>query len=272
MFPCLLLTGALALGDCSGAACAARSSGYTWHRFASDPGRSYLYHDGTLVAAYDHARAIYRTYDATRDVWSTPTAPPWEEAKPEPVAAPVEKAEADVPNYGVDLARLSGERGERYRLNGLPVTREGARQALVGASVPDDAGRLRLTVIGDPAVTGPVTRDLAAAPALAPWKDRLVVQAYPPQHWAVAKAGFHTTGTPTVYVQAPSGKVLHRQDDYADGAEGLAQALRRADPNYDPAKDPDLRKAARFDLSRIPLPAWILAAVAAVFVLRRNSN
>ena len=61
MFPCLLLTSALALGDCSGAACAARNSGYTWHRFDSDPGRSYLYRDETLLAAYDHAEAIYRT-------------------------------------------------------------------------------------------------------------------------------------------------------------------------------------------------------------------
>src|SRR4029079_2216874 len=129
-----------------------------------------------------------------------------------------------------------------------------------------------LTVIGDPASTAAVTKDLASAPALAPWKDRLVVQSYTPSHWAVAKAGFYTAGTPTVYVQAPSGKVLHRQDDYADGAEGLAQALRRADPNYDPAKDPDLRKAARFDLSRIPLPVWFLAALAAVFLLRRNRN
>jgi hypothetical protein len=273
MFPCLLLTSALALGDCSGAACSARRApGYTWHRFASDPGRSYLYGDGVMLAAYDHARNIYCTYDAASDTWSDPTRPPWDEGKPEPIAAPDEKKTEALPNYGVDLERLSGAREERYRLNGLPVSRDRARHALIGGNVPDDAGRLRLTVIGDTSSAAAVTRDLASAPTLAPWKDRLVVQSYPPSHWAVTKAGFHTTGKPTVYVQAPSGKVLHRQDDYADGAEGLAQALRRADPNYDPTKDPDLRWAARFDLSRIPLPAWILVGgIVIVLLLRRRA-
>jgi len=35
--------------------------------------------------------------------------------------------------------------------------------------------------------------------------------------------------------------VLHVQRDYSDGAEGLAKAIRKADPNYDPKKDRDLR-------------------------------
>jgi hypothetical protein len=270
MFPSLLLTSALALGSCSGASCAARSPAYTWHSFASDPSRSYLYRGDALIAGYDHGKQIYRTYDASTDAWSEPTTPPWQPA-PERIAVPQETIEAKVPNFGVDLARLNGEHGERYRLNGLPVPPDRARQALVGASVPDDAGRLRLTIIGDPASATRVTGDLAAAPALATWKDRLLVQTYPPEHWAVAKAGFFTGGKPTVYVQAPSGKVLHRQDDYADGAEGLAQALRRADPNYDSAKDPDLRKAMRFDLSRVPLPAWILAGAVVVGLLFRRA-
>lgn len=269
MFPGLLLTSALALANCSGASCAARSPAYTWHQFASDPGRSYLYRGDTLIAGYDHARRIYRTYDAGTDMWGAPTTPPWQPA-PEPIAAPAESIEARVQNFGVDLARLSGEGGERYRLNGLPVPPDRAREALVGASVPDDAGRLRLTVIGDSAATRRVTQDVSAAAALAPWKDRLLVQTYAPEHWAVARAGFVTAGKPTVYVQTPAGRVLHRQDDYADGADGLAQALRRADPNYDATKDPDLRKALRFDLSRIPLPAWILAgAVVAGLLFRR---
>lgn len=271
MFPCLLLTSALALGQCSGGACSARPAGYTWHRFASDPGRSYLYSDGVMLAAYDHARGIYRTYDAASDTWSAPTRPPWDEGKPEPIAAPKEKKTEALPNFGVDLERLRGGREEHYRLNGVPVSRDHAQHAIGGGSVPDDAGRLRLTVIGDPASTAAVTRDIASAPALAPWKDRLVVQSYAPSHWAVAKAGFYTAGKPTVYVQAPSGKVLHRQDDYADGADGLANALRRADPDYDPTKDADLRRSPRIDPSRIPAPVWIGAAIVAVLLFRRSS-
>ena len=41
-------------------------------------------------------------------------------------------------------------------------------------------------------------------------------------------------------------EVFHRQNDYNDGPDGLAKALagaiRRVDPDYQPAKDPDLRK------------------------------
>jgi hypothetical protein len=61
------------------------------------------------------------------------------------------------------------------------------------------------------------------------------VQDYAPGNWAV-KDGFFTEGKPTIYLQAPNGKVLHRQDDYSDGAAGLATALRKADPNYSPLK------------------------------------
>ena len=75
-------------------------------------------------------------------------------------------------------------------------------------------------------------------------------------------AGFVTTGKPTIYVQAPDGKVLHRQDDYQGGAPELAEAIRRIDPNYDPKKDFDLRKLLRIPnpLSKVPVAAWLLAA------------
>lgn len=266
MIASLVFAGALALGDCSGASCAARPPSMTWHQFASDPGRSYLYRDGVPIAAYDHAADIYRSFDAATQTWSEPVTPPWG-ARAEPAHDSAERTEA---NFGVDVDRLVGARRERYRLNGSPVSREQAREALVGSSVPDDAGRLRLTLIGDAASTSRVATDLSTAPPLAPWKDRLVVQAYPREHWAVAKAGFFARGKPTIYLQTPAGKVLHRQDDYADGAEGLANALRRADPDYDPARDADLRRGLRFDLSRIPAPAWIAAALIGYLLLRRG--
>src|SRR5205823_13551401 len=104
--------------------------------------------------------------------------------------------------------------------------------------------------------------DVTQAPALAEWKDRLVVQAFAPDHWAVARAGFVTSGKPTVYLQTPSGQVLHRQDDYDDGPEGLARAIRRADPAYDAKKDPDQRPRLPPpppDPAPDPGPVWLLA-------------
>ena len=50
------------------------------------------------------------------------------------------------------------------------------------------------------------------------------LRGYPPNHWSL-EPGFVTTGSPTIYCQAPSGKVLHRQDDYQGGGEELSEAL-----------------------------------------------
>jgi hypothetical protein len=270
----VLVLSALALGAWGAGGCgpvgAPTSSSYEWKQFPSDPGRSYLYYRGVQVAGYDHAGGIYRSYDAATDIWSEPQPPPWEHLGGEREM----QAGADaVTNYGVDTGRLNGHREESYRLNGEAASREQARQAIGDPRLPDDAGRLRLTVIGDPQATARVTADVAQAPMLAEWKDRLVVQSYAPEHWTVARSGFVTSGKPTIYLQAPTGQVLHRQDDYADGAEGLARALRRADPAYDAKKDPDLRQrlfGPHLGLASIPVPVWILAGGAVYAWLRRR--
>src|SRR5262249_13574687 len=156
--------------------------------------------DGIQIAGYDHESREYRSYDAATQSWATPTRPPWGR-EPEAVPAPRQAT----PNFGVELDRLHAGPEERYHLNGVPVSRDQAVRAMAGNTIPDDANRLRLTVIGDDA--GRVAQDLSSAPALEPWKDRLVVQTYAPNHWAVAKAGFFTQGNPTIYVQTPTGKV-----------------------------------------------------------------
>jgi len=48
------------------------------------------------------------------------------------------------------------------------------------------------------------------------------------------------------------GIVLRVQRDYSDGAEGLAKAIRKADPSYDPKKDRDLRVDDCPDCPRTP--------------------
>ncbi|GAB6188136.1 hypothetical protein JCM17478_36380 [Thermopirellula anaerolimosa] len=180
-----------------------------------------------------------------------------------------------VQNFGIDRAGLGGS-AERITLDGRQITRAEATQILQAGSLADDSGKLRLTVIGTEADRGRVLDDLRGS--LSDIANQCLVQDYPPDHWAVANVGFYTAGKPTIYVQAPDGNVLHRQDDYADGAEGFRQAferLRKPDPNYRPDKDRDQRRPADGLLSRLinvlarpfrVILSWLLAA-GVVFIL-----
>jgi hypothetical protein len=194
-------------------------------------------------------------------------APSLPTAKKKPPARAVE-------NFGIDLDKL--HQGRRYALNGREVTAAEAKARLSSpsrAAIPDDSAKARLTVIGPPEATSPVRNDLVQHPALAPWREALLVQCYPPEHWAVARAGFVTTGRPTIYLQSPDGAVLHRQDDYAGGPVALAAALRRADPRYRPERDRDRRLPNLFPaLPRVPLGVVGLVAAGVLLLLPRRSQ
>ncbi len=178
-----------------------------------------------------------------------------------------------VQNFGIDRSGLNGS-AERITLGGREITRAEAARMLEAGSLADDSGKLRLTVIGTESDRRRVLADLKGP--LSDIAGQCLVQDYPPDHWAVAGAGFYTAGKPTIYVQAPDGKVLHRQDDYADGAEGFRQAferIRKPDPDYRPDRDPDLRRPGVFarllDLLTRPFRvvlSWLLAA-GVVFIL-----
>lgn len=173
---------------------------------------------------------------------------------------------------GVEADKIEG--GPRYLRRGREISRPDALKLVEGKQLPDDGGKNHLTVIGPEAERKRVLDDLDAAPELAGLKARLKVQAYPPDHWAVSK-GHVTSGRPTIYVQAPDRSVLHRQDDY-DGPGPLAEAIRKADPDYRPEADPDLRRpqpspAVPPALSglwerakNVPPAAVVLAALAAL--------
>lgn len=237
-----------------------------WQTDTRWPGWRQLYQDGKCIGSLHPARGVWCDYEggkwsAERKLHAGCGCQPQCECDPQCgcVSGATPCQNGCFQNFGVDQTKLGGP--EAYKINGKPVTKAQAEQAIKGGQVPDDAHKLRLTVIGPEAERKQVLADLAALPALAEWKDKLLVQAYPPDHWAVAQAGFVTSGKPTVYLQAPDGKVLHRQDDYQDGAAGLAKALRKADPDYKPDKDKDQRKDS--PLSRLPeLPPW--AGVAGV--------
>jgi hypothetical protein len=172
-----------------------------------------------------------------------------------------------VKNFGIVRSQLgdppaNGEApGEHIRLNDQPITKAKALRLLQSRDLTDDSGKLRLTLIGPEDERQKVLDDLNGP--LADLAGDCLVQSYAPDHWAVARAGFHVAGRPTIYVQEPSGKVLHRQDDYADGAAGLRrvlEAVRKPDPKYDGAKDPDLRKSPE-------LGTWVFLAAVAVLLL-----
>lgn len=188
-------------------------------------------------------------------------------AKQPVVRATTPEASRSTPqNFGIDETWKPN--GEKLTLNGMRISKERAKEILSRPTLEDDSNKLRLTIIGPEAERKRVLDDLNGP--LATLAKDFVIQSYEPTNWAVARYGFVCSGAPTIYAQAPDGKVLHRQDDYRDGASGLQRALeaiRKADPSYEPAKDPDLRKAPAGKA-----PTWLLIAFAVVAWMMFNKS
>lgn len=145
---------------------------------------------------------------------------------------------------GVDVSKIPGS--PAYSRCGKEVTRAQAFADLAfGAGLPDDSGRLRLTVVSSDA--GYRKRVLAAlaSPSLAEHRDKILVQSYSPDHWAVKGVGLPEGVT----LQRPPdskgrGKVVWRfrsepTADQLDQALSRVEDLRVKDGAYDPEQDPD---------------------------------
>lgn len=216
-----------------------------------DPDQLHLCRDGRQVGTYRRSERLYYPFDG--ETWSAPAEPPTPLPPEETstVAAPAAEE-----NFGIDREKWARE----------------PRRSIAARGLPDDRGKARLTVIGSEEERKTVLNDLDAAPDLKPLRESLVVQAYAPDHWAVARTGFKTDGRPSIYLQSPDGKVLHRQDDYQGGPRRLAEAIRKASPNYDPRKDPDLTRPRAPDVAAPESwPGWLWGAlgVAGLWLLRR---
>jgi hypothetical protein len=241
------------------AECPTCPPGYEWRTFPDDITQVALFQDGRQIGAYHLVEDYYRPFDPGTRQWGERSVPP---------VVPPRR------NFGLAPHKIRA--GDHYALNGKEVDRQQVCQVLQGdkdRQIPDDASKVRVTVIGTAAERESVLHDFAGHPALALWKDRLLVAGYEPGYWAVQRQGFAGLGHPTIYVQAPDGTVLHRQDDYQGGAAELAEVLRKLDPNYQPAKDRDRRKV---DLSglvpRLPwsVPVVLLGAGLLLFLFRRK--
>lgn len=152
-------------------------------------------------------------------------------------------------DFGMHWRGLADESGESVSINGVKTTLRQALQALGrpavrhGDSIPDDSALPRLVVISaDAGERQRVIGDFNANPGLTGFRGKFVAQDFSPSTWQMMGMGYVSSGHPTIYALSPKGKVLHRQDDYTDGAAGLATALRKLDPNYDPQFDLDLRR------------------------------
>ncbi len=152
------------------------------------------------------------------------------------------KAEVEAPYFGVDWDRIKAGNDESYKIRGAEVPASEVYAALGGdANVPDDGKTARLVVLGSADARRQLLDDWSKSPLLSAFKSKLIVQAYPPEHWHVSEVGYKALGDPTIYLVDSAGKAKHLQTDY-DGPVQLAAALRQADPSFDPAKVPDLRK------------------------------
>lgn len=172
-----------------------------------------------------------------------PTAQP---AEPGP-----EPKEEPPANFGVEWDKLEHH---KVTFNGRGITCDQAIER-IGSQVPDDKNKLRLVVIGSKAETEPVRKEwLAADQAL---RDKVVPWFVAPDHWSLKDAvngepRFAMTGHPTIYLLAPDGESLHRQDDFT-GSQDL-EAIRKGVKAYDARKDKDLRKPQPPDERKPLLP------------------
>jgi hypothetical protein len=165
-----------------------------------------------------------------------------------------------------------------YSLNGQKITAlEAFNLVEKGGTLIDDTAKQRLTIIGHQDVVSRIQSDWQTNPSLAAFKDRILTNSYAGDHWAVVNVGLSPGMTSTIAIilqTAPDargrGRVLHVQHDYQDGPEGLAKAIsrglaaapqvsansavRKPDPGYDPAKDPDLRKDGPAPDPPAPMP------------------
>jgi hypothetical protein len=251
------------VGQCQGGVCrppvAPAADAYEWRPLVDEPDQVALFKNGVQVGAYSHSRNLYRPYYRDGDRWGSACAPPIApppgkllhspcpcgpgcdcEGKP-CRCRPVATAEP-VEDFGVAKDKIHTD---GYSVQGRRVTSDEAKKVLARGSTPltDDSDKLRLTVIGTAPECSQVLNDLQTHPALAKLRDKVLVQSYRPGDWAVASVKLEHGGHPDIVVQEPpdakgQARVLARLHDYQQGPEGLAGALRRADPNYDPHLDP----------------------------------
>jgi len=188
-------------------------------------------------------------------------------AMPELVAAQV----ADELPTGVDLDRIG--KGAEYVIcddkSCRPISRRAAIEAIENG-VPDDSGKLRLTIIGTPEDRKRVEAELAQVEN-ADIKAAVNVWSVEPNHWSVADVGFKTDGKPTIYLQRPDGKVLGRDDSFE--GKPTIEAIRKRVNAYDASKDLRIKvePTVRVDIPWVPFGIFG-GIIAGAVILAKGGN
>lgn len=218
------------------------AGGYQWSRDARTPGQWNLYRvaghgagPAAQVGAYRPGDDTFMPFDAQTQTWGGAAVPP--------IPVPREAWPAQVGRgvlTGVVESKVKG--GPAYTVDGTPATRQQALAALDAAAggPPEDRGRLWVTVIGSAEERRPVEDHLARHPHA----GKLLVQGYAANDWPV-RPGFPTGGHPAVVVQGAAdadGRAVplwaQADGDLAVLDEGIAGALRKADPLFKPDQVP----------------------------------
>lgn len=219
-------------------------AGYVWTSFKDDNTQLALSKDGIHIGNFHiNGEKAGKFYFYKDGKWTEGTAPLIPSEYKTPEKKEPQSTQVPIENHGVDTSKIRS--APSNSVNGKPCNKKEAIEAIEG-SVPDDGKKLRLTLIGYKANCDQVLKDLDQSSEWNKYKDLWLVQEYRPNEWAV-QCGFKTDGDLNIYMQDSTGKVLHRQSEYK-GVGQLVEAIRKADPTYDAAKDPDVTKPAPLPL------------------------
>jgi hypothetical protein len=165
--------------------------------------------------------------------------------------------------YATNGVVLTGRKHNSYTLSSDEAKQyvAGVGSNAVAYGYGDPARKLHVTVIGTEDERKSVLKDFKDHPAFSDIRDAFFVQDYAPGEWSVDPALGFQGGTPAIIVQTGKceedprgGKVVYRAKDYSQGPEALAEAIRRANPSYDPSKDPgiiDIPSGLPFGLTQV---------------------
>jgi hypothetical protein len=256
----------------------ARNASYEWKTWPDWP-EAALYRDGRQIGGWNATKQHYRPLlDYRREIWGDPQdkapfpppaalvrpadgvlkppAPAIGQAKPEPPIPDKDQGKlAPWEIKGVDPERLSGR--VRHSISGSDVVEEEALGAILAGVLPDDSGKLWLSIWSrDAAKRAAVVEDLKKDPLLWAWvNERCHVwagAAATPDHFLAharqtdpekAKRGemgpplYAFDGDPLIMLQDRNGVELWHDAGYQQGPPSL-QGLRKADPLYKPDKTP----------------------------------
>lgn len=206
-----------------------QSPEYLWQSNPESPDSLALYFGSNQVGAYRISDGLYWKYENGR--FTGKATPPV--ALPSNLPAPTRPMYSIDPavstNFGIDVAKMSVKPNKPCSINGQPASFEQAMDAI--KNFPDDSSKLRVTAIGTPEHRARVKQQLSNAGLL----DKVNYQEYAPDSVMVTSQGFVNT-SPQVYMQNARNEVLHRQE----GADNVAEAVRKVRPDYDPKKDPNV--------------------------------